>query len=655
MVFEIYNKILLIGLVQQYRKFIRRFFGSAILFSLKNLFPAPKISHDFQALFSKIDGYSNKKLNLVALNIAKGNYSFLGISIRSKPLPNWHKDYVSKYCWAEILYNKVRKYTPKSSDVKYPWELSTLVHLFPVAVLYKKNKDEKLLKFYISQLNHWIKFNPYPYGINWANPMSVSIRLILLIETLFLFIKDIPAKDMIKIHNCIWNHLLFLVNNLENLGHSPANHYLFDIAGILWGSLYFSQGNPLIRLIRKWAIATIEQEMERQTLPDGMNFEGSTSYHRFVTELLTYSAILINKNGERVSLSYLQRLRLMMQTLQHFTLPNGLYPHIGDNDDGRIFYGSDYYSWSRRDANYILAVGAILFDEPGFLSQGKKSHELSEWIFGKKELDRLAKIKGLSDTNSFELSHSQFYFSKKDRDCLIINCSRPRHPEFGHTHNDTLSFVLCLNGEEVFVDPGSYIYTRSKRMRNLFRSVQYHNTVQVDREEQWILPDNDLFFIPKGIPPKVLKWESSDVEDIFVGEHYGYTRLSGGIVHQRKFKILKMKFMITLRDYIYAQRQGERKNEILRLRTRFYLSEKVSARIDENEVLIYRKDDSQPICIMRFATEKEISLFVEDAWFSPAYGVKISSKVLVFETFAKPPCSFKYQIEKLHNFQSIKK
>ena len=45
----------------------------------------------------------------------------------------------------------------------------------------------------------------------------------------------------------------------------------------------------------------------------------------------------------------------------------------------------------------------------------------------------------------------------------------------GHTHNDLLSFVLRVNGEEIITDPGTGNYTGDPTLRELLRSTGVHS------------------------------------------------------------------------------------------------------------------------------------------------------------------------------------
>jgi hypothetical protein len=65
----------------------------------------------------------------------------------------------------------------------------------------------------------------------------------------------------------------------------------------------------------------------------------------------------------------------------------------------------------------------------------------------------------------------------------------------GHAHNDKLSFDLLLCGENVVVDPGTYLYTPLPDQRNRFRATAAHNTLVVSEMEQnrWLPGFRGLF------------------------------------------------------------------------------------------------------------------------------------------------------------------
>jgi hypothetical protein len=91
---------------------------------------------------------------------------------------------------------------------------------------------------------------------------------------------------------------------------------------------------------------------------------------------------------------------------------------------------------------------------------------------------------------SHTLSHlffpdTKLVIFKSDRLFLIINAmSNGQNGNGGHAHNDKLSFELNIDGKDIVVDPGTYLYTSLPERRNLFRSVKYHNTLVVENEEQ---------------------------------------------------------------------------------------------------------------------------------------------------------------------------
>ncbi|MBA7716809.1 hypothetical protein ES703_125887 [subsurface metagenome] len=100
----------------------------------------------------------------------------------------------------------------------------------------------------------------------------------------------------------------------------------------------------------------------------------------------------------------------------------------------------------------------------------------------------------------------------------------------------------------MIVDPGTYVYTVDPRWRNKFRSISYHNTVVVDEEEQNRFDEKSIFEMKNDAETKCLKWKTSDEIDIFIGEHYGYKRLSRSVIHQREIKFHKKEGKLEIID-----------------------------------------------------------------------------------------------------------
>ena len=104
--------------------------------------------------------------------------------------------------------------------------------------------------------------------------------------------------------------------------------------------------------------------------------------------------------------------------------------------------------------------------------------------------------------------HSNFYIFRSTRLFLAINAmANGQNGNGGHCHNDKLSFELNFDGEDIIVDPGTYVYTPVSTLRNLFRSVKYHNTMVVRDVEQnkWKDGIKGLFSLSNDAACDVLK------------------------------------------------------------------------------------------------------------------------------------------------------
>jgi hypothetical protein len=107
-----------------------------------------------------------------------------------------------------------------------------------------------------------------------------------------------------------------------------------------------------------------------------------------------------------------------------------------------------------------------------------------------------------------------------------------------HTHNDKLSFVLRVGGQEVLCDSGTGCYTRDGATRNRFRSTTAHNTLLIDGAEQ-----NPIDTGPRGLFILGNKAAVSQIQKgrearghFLRASHTGYCSL--GVTHTRTIRVL---------------------------------------------------------------------------------------------------------------------
>ena len=326
---------------------------------------------------------------------------------------DWQIDFKTGWRWKLKYYRKIDCVSlDNSCDIKVPWELSRCQHFVTLGKAYWYTGDEKYAKEFVAQVNDWIESNPPKFGVNWACAMDVAIRVVNWIWGYYFF-KDSPlftADFLLKFLKSILIHGRHIMNNLENKERITSNHYLSNLAGLV----YLGTMIPEFKEAGKWrefGVQELINEMEKQVNPDGTDYESSISYHRLVTELFLSATILCLKNSNSMSPIqssefgnndveyrtlpakqsafpdwYMERLEKMIEFVMHYTKPDGTAPQIGDNDDGRLHILSNYGDWNRLDHRYLISIGAVLFNRVDFKEAAGDFHEEALWLLGKEAL-----------------------------------------------------------------------------------------------------------------------------------------------------------------------------------------------------------------------------------------------------------------------------
>jgi hypothetical protein len=315
---------------------------------------------------------------------------------------NWHLDFKCGYKWnPEEYYLGTGRYVTldDDSDVKVPWELSRFLHLATLGKAYwyiKQSKiqnakckidGEKYAREFVNQISDWIDANPVELGVNWACTMDVAIRAVNWIWGYYFFCSSprLTKEFKIKFFKSLFLHGRHISNNLE-FGEIRGNHYLSDIAGLVYLGIFFHETKEGKKWLEK-GLSALKEEMKVQVYPDGVDVECAISYHRLITELFLSTTLLCLKNGVTFPEWYMNHLEKMIEFVMYYTKPDGTAPQIGDNDDGLLHILGNYGNWNRLDHRYLLSVGAVMFKRSDFKDAAGEFHEEAFWLLGEEGLN----------------------------------------------------------------------------------------------------------------------------------------------------------------------------------------------------------------------------------------------------------------------------
>lgn len=292
-----------------------------------------------------------------------------------RPIP-WQLDFKSGYAWSvQTWYMDVVYGTLPGIDVKVPWELARMQHLPLLARAYHATHREKkdlYVREFRNEVLDFIAQNPPRFGVNWRCTMDVGIRVAnwLVAYDLFKAGGAVFDDDFERVlANSVYDHGKHIIANLEYSPQLRSNHYLSDIAGLLFVALHLPRTSEIDAWLA-FALQELISEMAEEFHEDGSNFEGSTSYHRLSIEIMLYSALFaVRMNDDRreglkhydVSLHraepklkspqeqefdperrelfpawFWQRLANALQFTKTLLRDDGEIPQIGDNDSGRF-------------------------------------------------------------------------------------------------------------------------------------------------------------------------------------------------------------------------------------------------------------------------------------------------------------------------------
>jgi uncharacterized heparinase superfamily protein len=459
---------------------------------------------------------------------------------------DWHTDFRSGHTWP---HRPLGESIPtllidQPCDIKVVWELSRCHQWVTLGRAYADTGDPRYAREFVAQLDSWLRANRYPCGVNWSRAMEAALRAInwYWAATLFDGAPEFETTARLRLLKALVQHGRYIAANLE-YSDNNGNHYLSNGVGLLFLGVLL----PEVRDAAAWRRKGLEivwGELKRQVRPDGVDFEQALGYHGLVLEFWYSAALLCQLNGMPVPAAAQERLARMFDVVLGYTRPDGTFPQIGDNDDGRLVGLDDEPAGSHRRH---LAVGGLLLDRPDLLGAADAALENALWLLGP---DALTAPRSKEPVLSQAFVDSGLYVLREPDAVMVVDAGEVGMNGIGgHGHNDVLSFDLWANGAPLFSDSGTYTYSADASARQLLRATAAHNTVRVDRTEIARLGEGAwLWRIEDDAHPLVHEWRSDDDFDVLDAEHDGYRGL--GVIHRRCIRFDKRRRAFLIQDQL---------------------------------------------------------------------------------------------------------
>jgi Heparinase II/III-like protein/Heparinase II/III N-terminus len=495
---------------------------------------------------------SRKFVTAFADEVCNGRYSFLGYgTVYLGANPQWNLDFVSGLDWPEVPLENCDCVRFDGSDVKVPYELSRLQFLPVLGKAYILTEEVRYRETAKDLLAHWIQKNPLGVGVNWSLAMEAALRGMSICFLLNLLSPFRPEEKhwLADATRSLLEHLVYVEAHIEFSHIMSSNHYLSNIVGLFCLSSFLA--GPGVAEKRGVYLRRIESELRRQVYEDGGDYEASTGYHVLVTQMFTTVLLLLRASDATPKPQFLERVRRMYRLLVALASPSGQLPHVGDCDDGRVELLLDDLQQmsslpnSERNSlrvSNLLGLGKSLFEE------GTGSLEDAKW-YG------FTRHEGVSESalnGKFSVFPKSGIAVATARSAEILFFAVPNgiRGKGSHGHNDKLSVILRLDGEEVLCDSGTGMYTRDIAGRNRFRVTAAHNTVLVDGKEQNTIKFTRLGLFRVGNEASVsrIKHAQQSGAVFLQASHSGYSSM--GVTHTRTIRLDEKKELATIEDHL---------------------------------------------------------------------------------------------------------
>lgn len=468
--------------------------------------------------------------------------------------------------------------------------LSTFLHRTAfwenLGVVYSNTSDERYALEWFFQVSDYIKKNKQgtysdekDYG--WK-AFVVSFRLNHWsgLFNLFLRSPNFTPAFLMEFLNSYNEQADYVMANYTDIG----NHRLYEALHLMYAGSTF----PELKNAKSWrgsGIEVLNAEIEKQVLPDGIQFELSPGYH-IGTIKIFLDALRIAQLADIASEfpeTYSRKVEKMVLAVGKYSFPNYEYPLFGNSFmTSKAQMLKNYKEWTtvfpdNKTIEYYATDGA----------SGQKPNYLSS-----------------------ALPNAGFYAFRDgwDMNATVMQIKAGPPASF-HSHPDNGNFVLWIKGRNFTPDAGSFIYANighhENEKRDWYRSTKAHQTLTLNNKNM----ENNA---------RLINWETSDKIDMINYINSSYNDLE----HQRTFLFVDKNYFIII-DRAIGEGTGE-------LDIHFNLKEDNQPVVDNAKNRVYTTyTDDNNLLIQSLNTS--VSLKLEKSFVSYEYQKETARTAFAFE------------------------
>lgn len=452
-----------------------------------------------------------------------------------------------------------------TKDPEWMWSLARQIFWPPLARAYGMTGDEKYAKEFVSQLKGFITSWPVEeyihkigdfgeltemtYPANAWRTIEAAIRVYAVWLPLMVFFRRSPSFDReawILFLNALGDHGDFLMAHYSC--HSKCSNWdtmestaLFQLGVML---PEFRDGEAW----KKTGYRRVMNDVRYQFDHEGIHLERTPIYHLTAAGAFLQVYRLAEKNGIPVPPYMAVILERAAGFIAKLVKPDFTTPMVGDADrnsllglrsDTSLYEGMNNTT-DPGDENEMRAYFRVMAELTGredfkFFSTG-----------GREGLPPKELCYALPDAGYFIFRSG---WKPDDSFFMVTGTNLERGENSVHSHYDVGHLELQVEGEDVLIDTGRYLYNSVSQFdwRIYFSSTKAHNTVLVDDHTMGEHPD----VIPsaRGVRIFCHNFEPGGEYDYVRISHNGYAYMEDPVFHMRQVIWLKPDVWV-VEDYL---------------------------------------------------------------------------------------------------------